>query len=301
MKSVAQSPGLVVLVALVAVGLPAGEPAQSKTSGKPWTRSVFVSVVDPSGAPVLGLGPADFEVSEGGIKREVVKAGLATTPMRIAVFADTSDGASNAVNPLRAALTAFADAIPAPHELMLISTGRQMRVRVQPTTDRKKFKDAASSLFSDGGATPLMDALIEADDRFLKKADDRWPVLVIVSSDGTEGSAGVSENRFNDWVKGLPARGIAAHAIVLKYKGGSMAEVVANHVAVTLNGSYDAINTSNSLADKLKTIADRLMQDYQVASAKYEVAFATPSTSGPVMIGVAREGVRVSTTIGRLR
>ena len=63
-----------------------------------------------------------------------------------------------------------------------MSTGRQARVRVPPTTDRKKLKDAAGGLFSDGGATILSDTLLEIDDRFMRKAEDRWPVFVIVNT-----------------------------------------------------------------------------------------------------------------------
>jgi hypothetical protein len=275
-------------------------PAQTKPA-RPQLRSVFVRVLDSNGGPIAGLAAADFDVTEGGTKREVVKAGPAASPMRIAVLADTSDGATAALNHLRTGLVAFADAVAPPHELMLVTTGRQTRVRLSPTADRKKFKDAASALFSDGGATPLMDTILDVDDRFLRKADDRWPAFVIVTGDGTESSNGASENKFNDWVRALPARGIVVHAIVLKYHGGGIPEIVAGHVAATAAGMYDYMNTSNPLPDKLKAIAGRLTSDYERASAKYEVSFAADNPTGPVMVGVAREGVRVETTQTRLR
>src|SRR5439155_2065922 len=102
------------------------------------------------------------------------------------------------------------------------STGRQTRIRVPPTTDRKKLRDAAGGLFSDGGATVLIDSLLEMDDRFMRKAEDRWPVFVIITGDGAEGSAGANEKKMNDWVVALPTRPIEAHAISLKYKGGGL-------------------------------------------------------------------------------
>ncbi len=227
---------LLPVVALLAI--PDGVSGQSRPSGKLNARSVFVKVVDVAGKPTAGLTAADFEITEGGVKRQVLKAGPATSPMRIAVFADTSDGATNALNHIRGALRSFADAIAPQHELMLVTTGRQVRVRVQPTTDRRKFKDAAGGLFSDGGATPLMDALLEVDDRFMRKAEDRFPVFVVITSDGTEGSTPVSEQKFNEWTKTLPVRGVSAHAIVIKYKGGGTPEIYANHAAVTAGGVY---------------------------------------------------------------
>ena len=97
------------------------------------------------------------------------KAGPATDPMRIALILDTGDAAAPAINHLRAGLLALLDALPPEDEVLLVTTGRQMRVRVPPTTDRKKLKDTAAGLFSDGAGTVLMDGLLELDDRFFKK------------------------------------------------------------------------------------------------------------------------------------
>ena len=286
---------------LALVLTPGVAPAQSKPSSKLSPRSVYVRIVDVTGKPYPGLTAPDFEVTEGGVKRQVLKAGPATSPMRIAVFADTSDGALNALNHLRTSLVSFADAVAPQHELMLVTTGRQMRIRVQPTTDRKKFKDAASGLFSDGGATPLVDALLEVDDRFMGKAEDRFPVFVIITGDGAEGSAPAHEAKFNEWAKALQSRGIAAHAIVIKYRGGGSPEVYANHIAVNADGIYEYMNTSNALADKLKLISDRIASDFDIVSQKYQVTFESETVVGSVLVGVARDGVRVDTTQGRLR
>src|SRR5256885_2738 len=179
------------LFALVAtaVALPA------HAAGKPQTRHVFVHVVDQRGAPVDGLTASDFQLTEGGVARVVTHAGPATDPMRIALFLDTSDAAAAALSHMRAGAIAFLDALPPEDDVLLVTTGRQARVRVQPTTDRKKLKDAAGGLFTDGAGTVLMDGLMEIDDRFLKNADDRCPVFVIFTSDGTESSAGLPDKK----------------------------------------------------------------------------------------------------------
>jgi len=187
MKSV-----LAAALALLAVG------AQKTT--RPHPRQIYVTVVNGAGAPVTDLSAADFDVREDGTPREITRAALAQSPMRVALMLDTGDGMDKALNHLRAGVTEFADALPPPHEILIVSTGRQVRVRVQPTTDRRKIDDAAAGLFLDGGGTPLMDGLIDIDERFMRKAEDRWPVFVIVTSDGTESSSGANEKKFNAWL-----------------------------------------------------------------------------------------------------
>ena len=71
---------VVVLAALVGAS-PSGAPA-------PTERTVFVTVTDAKRTPILDLTAADFAVREDGKVREVTKAELATTPLRIAVIVD---------------------------------------------------------------------------------------------------------------------------------------------------------------------------------------------------------------------
>jgi hypothetical protein len=118
------------LMIAAACSLIAGNAAphsQSSATGK--TRQLFVNASTGTGSPVLDLGLADFDVEDGGVKRTVVRAALATTPMRIALMVDTSDAAASALTHMRSGLLAFLDALSPEQEVVLITTGRQMRVR----------------------------------------------------------------------------------------------------------------------------------------------------------------------------
>lgn len=290
----------VVLVA-AAGALTAAAGPQKKGSTKQVTRQVFVSVTDQAGKPVLDLGPGDFDITEAGVKRPVSRAVLGGSPMRIALLVDTSDGMNTALNHIRAGLIAFLEAVPPEAEVVLISTGRQMRVRVPPTKDRKKLTDAAAGLFMDGGGTVLIDGLLETDERFIKKAEDRWPVFVIITSDGTEGSAGAHEKEFNQWALTIGSRGASVHALVLKAKGSGLPEIVASTLTQNAGGRYDFMNTTNALPEKMKTLGLQLAADQNRMSTKYQIEFATDFAAAPpgLDIGVSRPGVKLHSSYQR--
>ena len=275
-------------------------PAQSK-GGKMHVRRIFVSVTDNKNTPVDGLTASDFMVAEAGVTRVVSHAGPAKDPMRIALMLDTSDAAASALTHMRAAVANFLDALPPEDEVILITTGRQMRVRVPPTTDRKKLKDAAAGLFTDGAGTVLMDGLLEIDERFYKKADDRWPVFVIFTSDGTESSTGSREKEFMKWTPLLGPRGFTVHAFVLKTpKGSGMPDVVVENLTHNTGGRYDVMNTTTALPDKMKALGEQLALDHRNMSMWYELDFQTDASElGPVNVGVQRDGVRLQISNGR--
>jgi len=99
------------------------------------------------------------------------------------------------------------------------------------------------------------------DGRYFRKVENRWPVFVIVTGDSAESSAPANETPFNKWLTDLPARGIAAHAFALKYRGGGFPDLVAQHVVQTAGGRFDYMNTANSLPEKLKTLGEQIAND----------------------------------------
>jgi Mg-chelatase subunit ChlD len=176
-------------------------------------------------------------------------------PLRVAVVVDTSAGTSSATNFVRSSVAAFVDAMPEGTEMLLASTGRRMQVRVPPTTDRKKVEDSARSLTNDGGPTPLMDALREIDDRFMRKAADREAVYVILTGDGSESSR--DPDSFSAWLRTLPGRHVTAYAVVLKLGNGTL-EAIIRALTQTANGQYDTVGNGGELEEKMRAVAQRI-------------------------------------------
>jgi len=178
-------------------------------------RVLFVTPVDQNGQPVAGLSADDFDVRELGDSCTIVRVDPANEPMRIVLLVDNSTAASRAVVDIRNGVQAFLDGLPADDEVALATIAGQFRVRVQPTSDRQKLKDGASLIFPENGSSPaLVDGLVESDRRFLQRTERRWPVFVIVTTDGPQG-VGIREEEFNRFARDVVSRGVTAHAFVL--------------------------------------------------------------------------------------
>ena len=100
--------------------------------------------------------------------------------MRIVLLVDSSSPTAQMLNHFRAGLNAFFDTLPPEHEVVFITTGGQIKIRAQPTTDRAALKTAADRFASDGGGNSFVETLMESDRRFLQKVP-QWPVFVIVT------------------------------------------------------------------------------------------------------------------------
>ena len=107
-------------------------------------------------------------------------------PMRIVVLVDNSQ--IPIVDPLpfiRRGLKEFLNALPPNHELMLVTTGAQMNIRVEPTRDYLTVMQSALSIqVMRNSGNALISSVEEVYARYLRGVERRFPVLVIVATEG---------------------------------------------------------------------------------------------------------------------
>jgi hypothetical protein len=281
---------------VVLVSMPVFLPAQRTV-----TRSIFVSAVDTAGRPVLDLTAADFQITENGARRDVTRATLGTAPMRIVLMVDSSTPVAAMVNSFKKALATFADTLPPQHEVAFISSGAQIRVRARPTDTRDKLRAEMARFSSEGGANAFLDTLLEADARFLKTAPGQWPVFVIVTTDNGDARNEPDVVTYNKFMNDFLARGGAAHAVILTgTRTGPVTDLVANLVD-NVGGIRQTLNTDNSLAERLRDIAERLDIDHRLMMNRYEISYAgDPAMPAPVVnVSVSRDDVRLQMSARR--
>ena len=184
----------------------------------------------------------------------------AARAMRVAIFVDTSAATASAIVQIRAAASAFIDTLPPESEIVLVTTGRRTQVRVPPTTDKAKLKGSASGMLSENGPTALMDALVDVDERFMRKAGDHWPVFVILTGDGGENSK-VDEQEFNRWISDVARRGASANAIVLKASTLGLPGSIASVLTQATHGHYASMGLAGDISEAMTKLADQLSAD----------------------------------------
>jgi hypothetical protein len=285
--------GIAVLAAVWVQSVPA---AQSNS------RRLYLRILNEDGVLVSDLKADEVELREDDVTQKVTRVSLSNEPMRIALLVDTTESSQIKLPDLRAALDAFIQAIPAPHELMLVTTGQQVQVRAQPTTDRKKVAGAAASLFGVGGGTLLFDGLVDIDDRFMKKAIEKTPVFVVVSGDGTESSQRYDERFFDRLTQNLTLRNVPVHAIVLSTGTAKMPLQIALHVSQATGGHSEVIGASTMLAERMALLARTIVEADREMSEWYEIDYVSTSKTGrsEVQVGISRPNVRTQFSTRRL-
>ena len=182
--------------------------------------------------------------------------------MRIVLLVDSSATITPMITDFRAGLAAFLDALPGDPEIAVISTGSQMRVRVQPTTDRVKLRAAASSFSSDGGGNSLLDSLLEADQRLLKNVERRSVFVILTSDGGGVGTVTPARiNVYNKFVDDFIARGGRAHAIVVGSVNRGVTTQIAQNLARNTGGFYESIVIGNAIPKLMITMAEYVAAD----------------------------------------
>jgi hypothetical protein len=278
-------------------------PGYSQTA----SRRLYVSATNQWDVPVLDLGTAEFEIREAGEKSDISRIALIHRPMRIALLVDTSVSAARVVPQIHAALRAFFDELDPQHEIVLITTGDQLQVRVPPTTDRERLKAQSDLLFADGGNV-LLSAIFESYNRFLRSGDYH-PILLVMTVSGPGSQTWPKDQELDRLGKAMRSNGGAVHGLVMNLPGlvggCSSSEFMGRicdgdhgvDICATLAKATDGLSmdmlTAAPLAEAAGIIARRINQDYRLSPLIYEIEYTGVGKGVTPQIQVTRPGVRV--------
>jgi hypothetical protein len=237
-------------------------------------RSLYVSVVDESGAPVSNLGPQDFIVREDNVAREVLRVVPATEPMQVAILVDNSLAATSHIAHLRDGLPPFVDALTsAPvsrghNEVAIVGLGERPTIFADYTSDPGALRKGIARIWPMGG-TYLLEGLIEVT-AGLKKREAQRPVIVALTTEGPE----LSSRHWDLVLRPLKDTAAALNVIVLGSPSGDTSDdahtrdYVIDEGTKMSGGVRDQLLTSMALTTRLKQLANMLTHEYRVTYAR---------------------------------
>jgi VWFA-related protein len=237
---------------------------------------MYVSVVNKDGAPVPDLKAPDFIVQEDRVTREVLSVERATDPMQIALLVDNSQASDPFIRDYREALPVFINAMMDPagpkNEMALIMLADRPTIFTPYTTDRDAMLKGINRIFAmPGSGTYLLDGLIETS-RGITKRNSARPVIVAITSEGTE----LSDRYYQQVLEPLKESGAACNILVLGRPINQEHDrsVVLDRGTKETGGRWDTLLISTALTDKMKEIARDL-------NGQYKVTYSRPQTLIP--------------------
>ena len=285
------------LTVLSVAGLSALSPRQAGTH-EGVTRAVYVSVLDKNDVPVTDLGPNDFVVKEGGKTRDVVDAGMANVPMRIALLID-----DNGTGIFRYGVVKFIERLQGRAEFALSTVNGQNQKLVDYTADANLLTAAIGQLTArpgtnDGGQ--LLEGIFETAKDFQKRPTRR-PVIVVLTVGGEEHSTLPAHHVLEELLKS----GAALHVFAIN------SAAIRPTAAVSRPGALleENMNLSEVLGDGPKQSGGKreeivaapgvvvgLQQLAEALRTQYAVSFSRsdpPKSGDKISVSVKRSGLTV--------
>ena len=288
--------GALVLAAWVALGWSAPAMAQGQALGQ-----LYIEALDDEGQVVPDLTARDFIVLEDDTRVNIVSAER-VGPMKVALLIDNGERMSElaAYYPARDAVETFLDTLGPEHEVALFTITRSIQRRVDFTTDRAALRQSVEDMVLDsGGGTLLLDGIREIWDRYYE-GDETLPAMVVILTDGPEGSRNYNDEEFADLVDTLIFNGAMVNVLQLSglrgsSRGGNISTMPesARSIAENTGGVYETITTATGMPEWMERYAERLNAHNAEMSKRYRLRYEPPDPRGAQISAGARPGVNI--------
>jgi len=232
-------------------------------------RAALVTVIATADGAITDLTAKDFVVREGGAKREVVSAELATEPMSIVLLVDTAQppmGVTPPTQDLRTAVSTFVNTVQSASPNARIALGQfagASVVAVDFTAETQALDKAILRLVPDIQATAVMlEALVDAGK---KLADTPAPRRAIVTIDYNSPEAS-ADRTMKQAAESITKAGATLWAVSVRGTGAasSFREETLNKISKVSGGLRLHSATSTALAGQMKIIGNSLLSQYTV-------------------------------------
>lgn len=269
----------------------------------------FLSAANSAGARVTDLKVDEVAVSEGGRPARVVRLDQVSWPVKVTVMVDNGMGTGNFLVQYRNGLKGFFAALPTGVEASLLTLAPQPRWVVRRTNDRVQLTGGVDRISPDNAGARLLDALVEESDRIEKDNKDAtayYPVVVIVSTTGPEGST-PRDRDLDRMVRQFKGRAARIHVVMLGTNQTSPNSIVGARqvqagklLADETGGRYEAIAAATRIATLLPEYGELVADAHEFQSQQYLVTVERPAGAtgalGELAMGLTRQGLTFAAT-----
>jgi len=279
--------------------------------GAPWSPSqvasaqsqqLFLSVTDGSGEPVTDLRTDELIVQWDDVDCETLDLELIHWPVRVTVFVDNGDGGRAALQDMREGLKLFVDAIPAEVEVALATLAGRAQFVTQLTSDREELVRGIDLIVPDSAGARFRDALVEEAGRLIDDDERQYfPVIVMVASDGPEGSSS-QQGAYDEMLDRMTAASATVHTLM--FTSGSPAQGQQVQIGMNLrnrtSGTYEALAISTGFRSMLPELGQNIARKHHLVSNQYRVTYAPPegtTSVTAVRVSTSREAVTLTPTM----
>jgi len=243
------------VVLLAVLGAVAVSRAQQATfSSRIETVRVDV-LVSAGGAPVRGLGPADFEVFDNGVRQNVDLVSFERLPLSVVLALDMSDSVVGAkLIHLREASRLLVGELGSDDRAALVTFNEAVALRAAPTTDMAFVRNAIDAA-EPSGATSIFDASFAA---LTIGEGGGGRGLVILFSDGLDTASWLLPDHVVDIAK-------RCDAVVYAVSAGKVADdKFLRNLTDETGGRRVAVESTQEMAAVFLQMLDEFRQRYVV-------------------------------------
>ena len=257
-------------------------------------RVLYVSVWDDkTHAPVTGLTPKGFRVTEDGNAREVLRVTPATSPMPIALLVDNTQAARNHIAEIRKAIASFTKAVDGLGPVSIIGIADRPTILRDYTTDQKLLQDGVGKVFAMPGAgATLLDAIVEVSKGLAKREEDR-AAIVVLTTENVE----FSNRYYIDVLEELAKGGAQFHVVVLNTRlGTALNDETRNRAQVFDIGPQDSGGTRTDVLAS-QAFDQKMRELAAILKSQQRLVYARPESLIPpekIRVEATRDGLKAS-------
>lgn len=273
----------------------------------------FVSATTITGEVVTDLKAEEVRVTEDGKDGTVLRVVPVAWPVKITVLVDNGYQTGSLLTPYRNGLKSLFSGLPAGVEASLLTLAPQPRWIVRSTADRVQLQNGVDRITPDESPSRMIEGLTEAASRIEqehRKESTNFPVIVVVSTTGPEGSM-VVDRDVQRMATRLATYHARVHVIMLSTGATSPTHIVGarqvhigKSIADMTGGRYEAIAAPTAVTSLLTEFAATIGEAHSYQSRQFRITIQRPSGTsdvGQLLVGATRPGVRLSVTAQGLK